>query len=108
MDIVNRVDGAFPSCAHHMAQQGIEVLGCADWAQADVFVVSDLRKDKLRDKIHWRTTLAGCWSLSMAATMDGQGIFVKYKPALHKVARNYEHELNKLAMLSLGSAGGPT
>ena len=39
MDIENRVDGDFPVVIRHMAQQGIEVLGWDDWAQADVFVV---------------------------------------------------------------------
>ena len=107
VDIENRVDGDFRVVSRHMAQQGIEVLGWEDWAQAAVFVVSVLRKDKLRDRIRWRTTLAGCWLLSIAAAMGEQGIFVKYKPALHKVAMNYKHEFNKLAMLSLGSASGP-
>ena len=48
VDIENRVDGYFPAVSrHNMAQQGIEVLGCNDWAQAVVFVVSDLRNDQL-------------------------------------------------------------
>ena len=87
VDIENRVDGDFPVVSRHMAQQGIEVLGWDDWAQADVSVVSDLRKDKLRDRIRWRTALAGCWLLSITAAMGEQGIFVQYKPALHKVAK---------------------
>ena len=60
MDIENRVDGDFPVVSRHMRQQGIEVLGWDDWAQADVYVVSDLRKGKLRDRIRWCTALAGC------------------------------------------------
>ena len=36
--IENRVDGDFPVVSRHMAQQGIEVLGWDDWAQADVLV----------------------------------------------------------------------
>ena len=84
VDIENTVEGYFPVVSRHMAQQGIEVLGWDHWAQADVFVVSDLRKDKLRDRIIWRTALAGCWLLSITAAMGKQGIFVKYKPALHK------------------------
>ena len=70
-----------------MAQQDIDVLGWGDWAQGDVFVVSDLRNDKLRDRIRWRTALAGCWLLSITAAMGEQGIFVKYKPALDKSFR---------------------
>ena len=38
VDIENRVDGDFAVVSHHLAQQGIEVLGWDDWAQADVFV----------------------------------------------------------------------
>ena len=38
VDTENRVDGDFPVVSRHMAQQGIEVLGWDDWAQADVFV----------------------------------------------------------------------
>ena len=38
VDIENRVDGDFPVVSRRMAQQGIEVLGWDDWAQADVFV----------------------------------------------------------------------
>ena len=83
VDIENKVDGYFPVVSRHMAQQGIEVLGWDDWAQRDVCVVLDLRKDKIRDKIRWRTTLARCWLLSITAAMGEQGIFVKYKPALH-------------------------
>ena len=83
-------------------------MGGDDWAQADVFVASDLRKDKIRDRIRWRTALARCWLLSITAAMGEQGIFVQYKPALQNVARNYEHELNILAMLSIGSASGPS
>jgi hypothetical protein len=30
-----------------------------------------------------------------------EGIFAKHKPAFHKVTKTYEHELNKLAMLSI-------
>ena len=70
-----------------MAQQGIEVLGWDDWAQADVFVVSDLKKDKLRDRIRWRTVLAMCWLLIITAAMGEQGIFVKNKPALRKITK---------------------
>ena len=51
VDIENTVAGDFPVVSRHMAQQGIEVLGRDHWAQADVFVVSDLRKDKLREQI---------------------------------------------------------
>ena len=87
VDIRNTVEGYFPVVSRHMAQQGIEVLGWDHWAQADVFVVSDLRKDKLRDRIIWRTTLSRCWLLSITAAMGKQGIFVKYKPALHKAFR---------------------
>ena len=86
--------GEFPVVSRHMAQQGIEVLGWDDCAEADVFVVSDFRKDKLRDKIRWRTTLAGCWLLSITAAMGEQCIFVKYKPALHNVS-TYAHELQR-------------
>ncbi len=82
VDIENRVDGYFPVVSRHMAQQGIEVWGWDDWAQADVFVLSDLRKDTFRDRIRWRTALAGCWLLSIAAAIGEQGIFMKYKPAL--------------------------
>ncbi|MFM7981827.1 MAG: hypothetical protein ACKPKO_21165, partial [Candidatus Fonsibacter sp.] len=57
VDIEARVGGDFPVVSGHMAQQGIEVLGRDDWAQADVCVVSYLRKDKLRDKFLWRTNL---------------------------------------------------
>ena len=39
VDIENRVGGYFPVVGRHMAQQGIEVLGWDDWAQAVVFVV---------------------------------------------------------------------
>ncbi|MFM7988572.1 MAG: hypothetical protein ACKPKO_55595, partial [Candidatus Fonsibacter sp.] len=63
--------------SRRMAQQDIEVLGWDEWAPTDVFVVSDLRKDKLRDKIRWRTTLARCWLLSITATTE-----------LHNVANN--------------------
>ena len=87
VDIENTVERYFPVVSRHMAQQGIEVLGWDHWAQADVFVVSDLRKDNLRDRIIWRTALAGCWLLSITAAMGKQGIFVKYKPALHKAFR---------------------
>ena len=59
VDIENRVDGYFPVVSRHMAQQRIEVLGWDDWSKADAFVVSDLRNDKLRDRILWRTALAG-------------------------------------------------
>ena len=38
VDIEKKVDGDFPVVNRHMAQQGIEVLGWDDWAQADVFV----------------------------------------------------------------------
>ncbi|MFM7980928.1 MAG: hypothetical protein ACKPKO_16575, partial [Candidatus Fonsibacter sp.] len=72
VDIENRVGGDFPFVSRHMAQEGIEVLGWDDWAQADVFVVAHLRQDKLRDKIRWRTTLARCWSLSITAAMGEQ------------------------------------
>ena len=82
VDIENRVAADCPVVSRHMAQQGIEVLGWDDWAQADVFVLSDLRKDKLRDRIRWRTALAGCWLLSITAAMGEQGIFMKYKPVL--------------------------
>ena len=75
VDIENRVDGDYPVVSRHMAQQGIEVFGWDDWAQADVFVVSDLRNDKLRDRIRWRTALAGCWLLSITAAIGKQGIF---------------------------------
>ena len=44
VDIENRVDGYFPVVSRHMAQQGIEVLGWDDWAQADVFVVFRLEE----------------------------------------------------------------
>ena len=117
MDIENKVGGYFPVVSRHMARQGIEVFGLDDWAQSDVFEVSDLRHDKIRDRTRWRTALRACWLLSSTAAMGEQGIFVKYKSALHnvarnyehelKVARNYDHELNKLAMLSLGSPSGP-
>jgi hypothetical protein len=73
--------------SRHLAQQGIKVLGFDDWAQANIFVVTDLRK--LRDRIRWRTALAGCWLLSITAAMGKQGIFVKYKPALHKAFRRF-------------------
>ena len=84
VDIENRVDGDVPVVSRHIAQQGIEVFGWDDWAQADVCVVSDLRKDKLRDRIRWRTALARCWVSSITAAMGEQGIFVKYNPALRK------------------------
>ena len=71
----------------HVAQQGFEVFGWDDWAQADVCVVSVMRKDKLRDKIRWRTVLPMCWLLSITAAMGEQGLLVKYKPALHKLAK---------------------
>ena len=87
VDIENRADGDFLVASRHMAQQGIEVLGWEDWAQADVIVVPDLRKDKIRDRIRWRTALAGCLLLSITAAMGKQGIFVKCKPALHKAFR---------------------
>ena len=61
VDIEHRVDGYVPVVSRHMAQQGIEVLDWDYWVQADVFVVSGLRKDKLRDRIRWRTALAGCF-----------------------------------------------
>ena len=48
-----------------------------------------------------------CWLLSITAAMGKHGIFVKYKSAIHNVAINSEHEMNKMAMLSLGIAGGP-
>ena len=79
VDIENRVDVYVSVVSRHMAQQGIEVLGWDDWAQAEVFVVSDLRQDKLRDRIRRRTALAGCWLLSITAAMGEHGIFVKYK-----------------------------
>ena len=69
VDIENRVGRVFLVVSRHMAQQGIEVLGWDDWARADVFVDSDLRKDKLRDNIIWHTTLAGCWLLSITSAM---------------------------------------
>ncbi|MFM7982004.1 MAG: hypothetical protein ACKPKO_22065 [Candidatus Fonsibacter sp.] len=72
--IENRVDGYVPVASRRTAQQGIEVLGWDDLSQADVFVVSDLRKDKLGDRIRWRTALAGCWLLSIAAAMGEHGI----------------------------------
>ena len=70
VDIENRVDGYCPVVSHHMAQQGIEVLEWGNWAQREAFVVSDLRKDKLRDRIHWRTAFAGSWA--RAAEVLGQ------------------------------------
>ena len=79
VDIENTVEGYVPVVSRLMAQQGIEGLGWDHWAQAGVFVVSDLRKDKLRDRIIWRTALAGCWWLSITAAMGNQGILVKYK-----------------------------
>jgi hypothetical protein len=42
VDIENRVDGYFPAVSRHMAQQGIEVLGWDDWAQADVIAMLSL------------------------------------------------------------------
>ncbi|MFM7983512.1 MAG: hypothetical protein ACKPKO_29720, partial [Candidatus Fonsibacter sp.] len=60
-----------------------------------VCVVSDLREGKHRYRVCWRTAVAGCWLLSITAAMGEQGIFVKYKPPLRNVARNYCHELNK-------------
>jgi hypothetical protein len=80
VDSENKVDGYFPIVSRHMAQQCIEVLGWDDWAQADVSAASDLRNDQLRDRVRWRTTLAGCWLLSITAAMGEQGIFMKYKP----------------------------
>ena len=47
MDIENRVDGYFPVVSRHLAQQDIQVWVLDDWAQADVFVVSGVRKDRL-------------------------------------------------------------
>ena len=79
VDIENKVDGDFPVVSRHMAQQGIEVLGWDDLAQTDVFVVSDLKNAKLRDKIRWRTALVGCWLLSITAAMGEHGICVQYK-----------------------------
>ena len=38
------MDEDFPVVSRHMAQQGIEVLGWDDWAQADVFVVFRLEE----------------------------------------------------------------
>ncbi|MFM7980219.1 MAG: hypothetical protein ACKPKO_12970 [Candidatus Fonsibacter sp.] len=64
-------------------------MGWDDLAQADVCVVSDLRKDKLRNNIRWRTTLAKCWLLSITAAMGEQCISVQYNPDLHNVANNY-------------------
>ena len=107
VDIENRVDGDFPAVSRHMAQQGIKVLGWDDWAQADVFVFPILRNDQLRDRIRWRTALAMCWLLSITAAMGEQGIFVKYKPALHNVAKHMSRNFQILAMLRLRSAGRP-
>ena len=84
VDFDNRVDGDFVVVRGHLAQQGIDVLGPDDWAQAHIFVVADLRKERLRERILWRAALAGCWLLSVTAAMGKQGIFVKYKPAVHK------------------------
>ncbi|MFM7985020.1 MAG: hypothetical protein ACKPKO_37445, partial [Candidatus Fonsibacter sp.] len=82
VDIENRVYGDFP------------VVGRL--AQADICVVSYLRKDKLRDSFRWRTALAGCWLLSNTAAMGEQGVLVEYKLALHSVARYHRHGSNNL------------
>ncbi|MFM7987184.1 MAG: hypothetical protein ACKPKO_48520, partial [Candidatus Fonsibacter sp.] len=62
VDIENRVDGYCLVVSRRMAQQGIEVLGWDDKGQADVFVVSDLRNDKLRagsaDAQPWQLVVA--------------------------------------------------
>ncbi|MFM7979515.1 MAG: hypothetical protein ACKPKO_09390, partial [Candidatus Fonsibacter sp.] len=51
VDIKNKVGGNFQTMSGHMAQQGKEVLGWDDNPKTHVCVASDLRKDKLRDKI---------------------------------------------------------
>ena len=64
--------GHFPVVCRHLAHQGIGSLGLDDWARAHIFAVADLKKERLQGRILRRTA------------MGKQGVFVKYKPALHK------------------------
>jgi len=64
--------------------QGVTILGLADWAEAELFVVPCVKKGSLRQRVLWRAVLSGCWLLSVGAAQGGQGIFVKYQAALQK------------------------
>ena len=82
VDIENKVDGYFPVVRAvvwliRASRSWVGTIG----PKADVFVVSDLRNDKIRDRTRWRTALAGRWLSSITAAMGEQGIFVKYKPS---------------------------
>ena len=73
-----------PDTVHrHLGRHGLRVVGQADWAQADLFVIQDM--DAIPDRVQWRAALAGCWVLTAGAAGDqAQGIFVKHDPAIHK------------------------
>ena len=73
-----------PDTVHrHLGRHSLRVVGQADWAQADLFVIQDM--DAVPDRVQWRAALAGCWVLTAGAAGDqAQGIFVKHHPAIHK------------------------
>ena len=71
---------------HHLHQRGLIILGEDDWAQAELFVVPVIDKDKLRERVLWRLALSGCWLLSVGAALGEQGVFVKYQAAFRKAS----------------------
>jgi len=80
------VEGDAAALRHHLRQRGLIILGEDDWAQAELFVVPVIDKDKLRERVVWRLALAGCWLLSVGAALGEQGVFVKYHAACRKAS----------------------
>jgi hypothetical protein len=86
LDVDKTREGDVAALRHHLRQRGLIVLDEDDWAQAELFVVPVIDKDKLRERVLWRVALSGCWLLSVGAALGEQGMFVKYQAALRKAS----------------------
>ena len=70
---------------HRLRQHGVTILGQADWADAELFVLQHL--GMIRERVRWRAALSGGWLFSAGAAQGEEGIFVKYHGAIHKAGR---------------------
>ena len=86
LDVGKIREGDVAALRHHLRQRGLIILDEDDWAQAELFVVPVIDKDKLRERVLWRVALSGCWLLSVGAALGEQGVFVKYQAALRKAS----------------------